>query len=402
MSTHHYASEPVPTIQLGSRAASVERAAGVVGGLCLLLCVAAFFINRAHFFQSYLFAFFYWAGFSIGGLGILLLNNVVGGKWGVLIRRLLEAKMRILPVVALLFLPIVIGIPYLYPWANDALHHSKVLQHKAPYLNVPFFLVRAVFYFAIWIFWGSWVQRLTDRQDRTGDPTLVVRLRQISAPGLLIFVFTATFAFIDWILSADAEFFSTVFGAILLIGNVLETFALSIVVLILISRGDRWGGRVNYKLLHDLGNLMFAFTIFWTYLSASQIIIVWPANLPMEIGYYIARTQGFWKVMTWAIGLTMFAIPFLALLSQDRKRDPKRLIRVAVWLLCANLLFAFWIVIPMYRADGFAIYWTDVVAFFGVGGVWLYAYLGQLRKRPLMPLHDPRLPEPIVEEEALA
>jgi len=183
----------------------------------------------------------------------------------------------------------------------------------------------------------------------------------------------------------------------LLIGDVLQTFALSIIVLILISRPDRFGGRINAQLLHDLGNLMFAFTIFWTYLSASQLIIVWPADLPQEIGWYLLRTRGFWKVLTWVVGLTMFAIPFLALLSQARKRNPKRLMRVAVWLLCARVIDIFWIVEPTFRNKGFALYWTDFAAFIGVGGIWLYAYLGQLRRRPLLPLHDPRIAQPLPE-----
>lgn len=403
MSDHHSSAE-VPVVRLGPGAASVERFAGLVGGFSLILCVIGFFVNRAEFFQSYLFAFLYWAGFAFGGLGILLLNNVVGGKWGVTIRRLLEAKMRTLPLIFLLLLPILIGMPYLYPWVSNGVHFPnlseesrRILQHKAPYLNVPFFLIRVVIYFAIWLFWGFRVQKMTDQQDQTGDPSLVVRLRQFSAPGLLIFVLTASFAYFDWLLSSDAEFYSTVYGAMLLIGDVLQTFALTITVLILISRSDRFGGRISPKLLHDLGNLMFAFTIFWTYLSASQLIIIWPADLPQEIGWYMLRTRGFWKVVTWFIGLTMFAIPFLALLSQARKRNPKRLIRIAIWLLCARVVDLFWIVEPTFRNKGFALYWTDFAAFIGVGGIWLYAYLGQLRRRPLLPLHDPRIAEPLPE-----
>jgi hypothetical protein len=406
MSRHDSSTAEVPVIRLGPGAASVERISGVVGGLGLLLCAAGYFWKPGEFFQSYLFAFLYWSGFALGGLGVLLLNNVVGGKWGVTIRRLLEAKMRTLPVVFLLLLPILLlGMPYLYPWISNGAHFPvplseesrQILHHKAPYLNVPFFLIRVVLYFAIWLFWGYRVQKMTDEQDKTADPTLPVRLRQFSAPGLLIFTFTASFAIFDWLLSSDAQFYSTVYGAMILIGDVLQTFALSIVVLILISRPDRFGGRINAKLLHDLGNLMFAFTIFWTYLSASQLIIIWPADLPQEIGWYLLRTRGFWKVLTWVVALTMFGIPFLALLSQARKRNPKRLIRVAVWLLVARAIDMFWIVEPTFRTKGFALYWTDIAAFIGVGGIWLYVYLGQLRRRPLLPLHDPRVAEPLPE-----
>src|SRR5881227_1923827 len=169
VSAHHHQRSEVPIIRLGSRAASVERISGVIGGLGLLLCVAGFFANRAEFFQSYLFAFMYWGGFAFGGLAVLLLNNVVGGKWGVTIRRLLEAKMRTMPVVFVLFLPILLGLPYLYPWANEIIHTNKVVAHKAPYLNAPFFTARVFIYFVIWILIGRRVQKMTDRQDETGD-----------------------------------------------------------------------------------------------------------------------------------------------------------------------------------------------------------------------------------------
>jgi hypothetical protein len=186
----------------------------------------------------------------------------------------------------------------------------------------------------------------------------------------------------------------------ILIGDVLQTFALIIIVLVLAAGKDRFGGRVNPKVLHDLGNLMFAFTIFWTYLTASQLIITWPANLPQEIEWYLVRVRGGWKALAVIVAFSMFAIPFLALLSQARKRNPIRLMRVAVWILCARAVDIFWIVAPTYRTNGFALYWTDVAAFLGVGGIWTYVYLGQLRRRPLLPLRDPRVAEPMPEAVA--
>ncbi|HEX4164951.1 MAG TPA: hypothetical protein VHZ55_05700 [Bryobacteraceae bacterium] len=409
MSSHgHVESIPVPEIRLGPKAANIERISGVVGGLGLLLCVAGFFANRAEFFQSYLFAFIYWSGFALGGLCILLLNNTVGGKWGVTARRFLEAQMRTLPLIFVFALILLLGLKDLYPWTHpDLLAHSDVLRQKQPYLNIPFFIARVIVYFAIWLFWGLRVNRMSDEQDRTGDPTLRERMRAFSAPGLLIFTVTATFAYIDWILSADAQFFSTVYGAMILIGDVVQCFALTLLAMILTSREDRFGGRINANILHDLGNMMFAFVIFWTYLSASQLIIVWPANLPQELVWYLDRVQGFWKWLALVTALSMFAIPFLALLSQARKRDPRRLIRVAIWLLLARVIDVFWIVAPTFRnasnssllhtSHGFAIYWTDFAAFFGLGGVWIYVFLGQLRRRPLLPLHDPRVSAPVPE-----
>jgi hypothetical protein len=392
---------PVPDFRVGPKGVRLERVCGLIGVIGLLLCVLGFFVDREEFFQSYAFAFLYWGGFAIGGLGVLLMHHTVGGRWGVTIRRLLEAKMRTLPLIALLIIPILLGLKYLYPWANHALvMQTAVLRHKAPYLNIPFFIARVVLYFAIWLVWGFRNYRMADRQDETGDPTLKERMRAFSAPGVLVFALTGTFAYIDWILSADVQFFSTVYGAMILIGDILQTIALSIIVLVLASRDDRFGGRVNTPTVHDLGNMMFAFVIFWAYLSASQLIIVWPGNLPQELGWYLDRIRGFWKYLAAATALSMFAIPFCLLLSQNRKRHPIRLLRVAVFILFARLIDMFWIVEPTYRTKGFALYWTDFAAFLGIGGIWIYVYLGQLRRRPLLPLRDTRIAEPLSEAVA--
>lgn len=400
----HGESLPIPEIRLGPKAASVERISGVIGGLGLLLCVAGFFANRAEFFQSYLFAFLYWGGFTLGALGIMVLNNTVGGRWGVTARRYLQAAMRTLPFLLLLSLFLLIGLKDLYPWTHisnisDPVSRA-ILYHKQSYLNVPFFIVRTLIYFAIWLFWGLRLYRMSDQQDQTGDPTIRERMRKFSAPGCLIVTLTATFAYIDWILSADAQFYSTIYGAMLLFGDVLQTFALTILVLTLTSRGDRFGGRINPVILHDLGNMMFAFTIFWTYLSVSQLIIVWPANLPQEIQWYLVRVRGGWTVVASLVAVVMFLVPFLGLLSQARKRDPRRLMRVAIWILAARVVDMFWIVEPTFRTHGFAIYWTDFAAFIGIGGVWIFLFLGNLRRRPLLPLRDPRVMDPLPEMAA--
>jgi hypothetical protein len=413
LSNHgHAADVAVPDITLGSKAAGVERIAGIIGVAGLFLCVAGYFTSPPKFFQSYLFAFLYWVGFPVGGLGILLLNNVVGGKWGVTIRRYLEASARTMPLMAIFFLGILLGLKYIYAWATPAnVAANEFLKHKEAYLNIPAFIGRAVFCLGLYLFFVWRLNKWTDEQDRTGDPAIRDKMRKFSAPALLVFEQAISVSYIDWLLSADTQFYSTVFGGLVLIGNVQQTFALSILALILTSGEDRFHSRVNAPILHDLGKLLFAFTIFWTYLSASQLIIIWPANLPQELTWYLDRTHGFWKALATFVGLTMFAIPFLALLSQARKKDPRRLRRVAVWVLVVNAIYMFWLVEPTFRSTsastplhtspGFNIYWTDIAAFFGIGGIWVYYFIGQLRRRPLLPLKDPRV-SPSLPQEVIA
>jgi hypothetical protein len=413
VSTHgHAADVAVPEITLGSKAAGVERIAGIIGVAGLFLCAAGYFTDPLKFFQSYLFAFLYWAGFAMGGLGILLLNNVVGGKWGVTIRRYLEACARTMPLIAIFFLGVLLGVKYIYAWATPAnVAANAFLKHKEAYLNIPGFILRAVVCFALYLFFVWRLNKWTDEQDRTGDPGIREKMRKFSAPALLTFVLAITVSYIDWLLSADTQFYSTVFGGMVLIANVQQTFALAILALILTSSEDRFDSRVNAPILHDLGKLLFAFTIFWTYLSASQLIIIWPANLPQELTWYLDRTHGFWKALATFVALTMFAIPFLALLSQARKKDPRRLRRVAVWVLVVNAIYMFWLVEPTFRSSsastplhtspGFSIFWTDFAAFFGIGGIWVYYFIGQLRRRPLLPLKDPRV-SPSLPREVIA
>jgi hypothetical protein len=348
----------------------------------------------------------------MGGLAILLINNVVGGKWGVTIRRYLEASARTLPLIAIFFVVILLGMKDIYAWATPAhVAANAYLKHKQAFLNIPGFTVRSIGYFALFLFFVWRLNKWTDEQDRTGNPEIKEKLRKFSAPSLLIFVFVGTLAYIDWLLSTDTQFYSTVFGALVLFANMQQTLALSILALILTSKANRFSGRVNAPILHDLGKMLFAFIIFWGYLSASQLIIIWPANLPQEITWYLDRTHGIWKALAWCVGLTMFALPFLALLSQKLKRDPRRLRWVLWFLLVIDVIYVFWLVEPTFRnasastplqtSDGFTVYWTDIAAFLGMGGIWVYYFISQLRRRPLLPLKDPRV-SPSLPQEVIA
>ena len=369
-----------------------QRMALVIGLGGLVFCVVGFFTNRPQFFQSYLFAFLFWNGLSIGSLAIFLLHNVVGGNWGVVIRRFVEAGTRTFPVTLVFLLPILfLGIQSLYLWATPEGQHDPNIQLKAAYLNVPFFIGRSLFYFAFWILVALRLARLSTEQDRTGDLKLADRMRAFSAPCLLAFVLIASFAFFDWIMSLEPHWFSTVYGAMFLVGQVLETLAFAVALLVILSKRKPFEGLLKIQHYHDLGNLMLAFTMLWAYLNLSQFLIMWAGNLPEEIPWYIRRFTGGWGAIGVFLGLFHFCVPFVLLLMRFVKKNPRILYRVAIWMIFVRFVDIFWVVEPAFRQQQFWIHWMDIVAPIGLGGIWIWAFLGQLKLRPLLPLHDPRL-----------
>ncbi|HEY4360023.1 MAG TPA: hypothetical protein VGN17_03600 [Bryobacteraceae bacterium] len=356
----------------------------------VLLCVTAFLLDRTQFLRSYLFAYMFWTGMAMGCLGILLLHHTVGGKWGMVIRRLCEAGARTLPYMAILFLPIAAAIPVLYVWARPEAAADALLAKKAAYLNVPFFLVRAAAYFAIWTLYASLLSRWSAEQDRTGDPRLMGRMRAASAPGLVVFTVTATFAFVDWVMSLEPHWFSTVYGAMFLMGEVLEAFALVIALVIVLSQMEPLRHHVTPQHLHDLGNMMFAFTVLWAYLAFSQYLIIWAGNLPEEIPWYVRRLGQGWGAVAVIIVLFHFCVPFLLLLQRDIKRHARRLFRVCMLLIVVRLIDVYWVVKPSFE-NRIHVQWTDFVTPLSVGGLWLALFFWQLNRTELVPIKDPRL-----------
>ncbi len=384
---------------LGNQMDRVQRGALLVGVVGLVLCLIGVFVDRDQFFRSYLFGYLFWLGMAVGSLGILMINHVVGGRWGVVTRRLLEAGTRTTPVMAVLAIPVLLGMGSLYLWARaDVVQHDHVLQLKQAYLNVPFFIIRLVIYFAIWMFYGITLRRWSLQQDQSSDPLLIRRMQKLSAPGLVVFTLSATFAFFDLIMSLEPHWFSTIYGAMFLVGQVLQTFAFVIAVIVLLSRRPPFAGLLTTQHFHDLGNLMLAFTCLWAYLSFSQFLIIWSGNLPEEIPWYMRRLYGGWGAVAVLLVLFHFFVPFVILLQRIVKRDPSLLQKVALWMIVIRLIDVFWVVMPAfsqkeYNGHGFAISWMDFAAPLGLGGLWIAAYIWNLKKYPLVPVGDPRLPD---------
>ena len=363
----------------------------MVGVVALAVSLIGLFRDPAHFWQSYLFGYIFWSGLALGCLGIFFLHNVVGGNWGVAIRRLAESGLQTLPLVGLFVIPIFFGMNSLYSWTHaDVRAHDFAVGHKAIYMNVPFFIARTVLYFLIWFFFGFRILRMANEHDRTGDPALFRRIKGASAPALLIFVLSTTYAFIDWIMSLEPDWYSTIYAWMFTVGQVLLTFAFLIALLVLLSKHEPLRSFVTIKHYHDLGNLMLAFTMLWAYMSFAQFLIIWAENLPDEIPWYVRRFSGGWGYIAFCIAIFHFCVPFFLLLMRFIKKNPNLLRVVAIWMIVLRLLDVFWIVEPAFRQRGLEIYWTDIVAPIGLGGIWLAFFIGKLKARPLLVPNDPR------------
>ena len=369
----------------------LQRNALVVGVVALAASVIGLVLDSTHFWQSYLFAFIFWSGLALGCLGLFFLHNVAGGNWGVAVRRLLESGLQTLPWIGLFAIPIFFAMNTLYSWTHaDVRAHDFAVGHKAVYMNVPFFIARTILYFLIWFFFGFRILRMANEHDRTGDPALFRRIKGASAPALLIFVVTTSYAFIDWIMSLEPNWYSTIYGWMFTVGEVMLTLAFLIAALVLLSKWEPFASFLKIAHYHDLGNLLLAFTMLWAYMSFAQFLIIWAENLPDEIPWYVRRFSGGWGYVAWTIAIFHFCVPFFLLLMRFVKKHPQRLRALAVWMILIRILDVFWIVEPAYRQHGLAVYWTDIAALVGLGGVWLWAFIRNLKARPLLASNDPR------------
>lgn len=373
-------------------AAFIGRATGVEtsGGFLSWLC------DPARFFRAYLVAYNYWLGIALGSLAILMVHHLTGGTWGRVIRRVLEAATRTLPLLAILFLPLLLGLADLYPWAHwqaEDAERSELIRQKSQYLNVPFFVGRAAFYFIAWLTVAGVLNRQAkvesaDHADRRD------RLRGVSAAGLPVYGLTVTFAAIDWAMSIEPFWYSTIYGVIFAANQVLSAFAFAVAVLVLLASYPGLTRLVVPGSLRDLGSLLLAFVMLWTYVSFSQFLLIWSANLPEETPWYLKRLEGGWQVVALLITATSFLLPLLLLLSRDIKQNPRTLLAVAGIIVAIRFVDLFWMVMPAFQPyHGPTLHWMDVGLVVGIGGVWLAVFVRELRRRPLEPLPELELAE---------
>ncbi len=379
---------------------TLNRGALVAAGLGVLGCLVGLATNPDQFFRSYLFAFLFWVGIAVGSLGLGMIHHLTGGRWGMVIRRILEAASRTFPVLAVLFLPIALGLPRLYPWAQPAtVAADEVLRHKSAYLNIPFFLARAAFFFAVWSLFAHVMSRWTRAIDEGADHESTSRhLRSLSGGGLVAMALTITFASVDWAMSLSPHWFSTVYGMLFMVGEVLSALAFVVVLMAGFHDERPFSGLVRREEIHDLGKLLLAFVMLWAYLNLSQFLITWSANLAEEIPWYMKRLQGGWQFVGLALVLFHFALPFLLLLSRDLKRNATLLGTVAAVILFFRVIDLYWLVAPETsgghgQLPHLSVHWLDAAALVGVGGIWLFFFTRGLLSRALLPTGEPEIRE---------
>ena len=381
----------IPTAEIG-RLGGKAQLLGIVG---VVLSAVCFFVVGEAFWQSYLIAYVFWIALTLGSLAVLMIQYLSGGAWGLVSRRVLEASTRTLPLMAVLFIPIWLKLPVLYKWARPEAAEDHIIHDKAAYLNTPFFTIRAVLFFAIWGFLIYTLNKWSKEQDAAA-PQLPGpadrKFRVLSGPGLVLYVATITFMSVDWVMSLDPHWYSTIFGILTIGGQGLATMAFTILVLSKLVKFQPMSAVADAEKFHDLGKLMFAFTLLWAYFSVSQLLIIWSANLPEEIPFYLARLTGPWYPVSVAILLGQFVLPFFLLLSRDLKRKPKTIGRIAMIVLLMRIVDITWTIGPVFRT-GSSISWVDFAVVAGMGGVWLWLFFRNLAGRALVPAHDPYFKE---------
>ena len=370
----------------------LRRRSLVIGVVALAASGAGALITPNQFLHSYLLAFLFWLAAALGGLALLMLQHMSGGGWGVVLRRIFEAAARTLPWMAVLFVPIALGATRLYPWTDAArVAADRVLTEKALYLNLPFFFARAVLYFAVWCGLAWFLTKWSAEQDASGAPALQPRMRAMSAIGLVLYVVTMTFASIDWAMSLEPHWFSTMYGFLFIGGQALMGLSVAIVMARRLSLEAPMSSVFNAGHFHDFGKLLFAFTMVWAYLSFSQFLIIWSANLPEEIPWYIHRMKGGWQSIGIGLMVFHFAVPFVVLVNRKTKRNSAILAGMALWMIAVRFLDLFYIIGPEAYPEGLRLHWLDIATVVGIGGIWVALFAANLKSRPLLPLNDPEL-----------
>ncbi len=365
------------------------------------VCVFGCWKFHDQFFYAYLTSYIFWVTIGLGGLFFTLLHHLVDATWSVVLRRMTESVMVTLPIMLVFFIPVYLGMHELYHWSHiDVVAHDELLQHKSAWLNPKLFSIRTLIYFVIWFSFGHFLYKLSIKQDTEDDPEqkLKERMRQISGPGMLLFALTITFAAYDWLMSLDPHWYSTIFGVYIFAGSLLSILSFITLLVVLLRKNNVLNDTISIEHFHDLGKLIFAFTVFWAYIAFSQYFLIWYGNIPEETIWYLHRWEGGWNKISLFIVLGHFVIPFFVLLSREPKRNVTVMTIMSFWMLFIHWVDLYWIILPNFNHH-FHFSLTELVlniaAFLGIGGLFFAYFWFKFTSQSIIPLKDPRLKDSI-------
>lgn len=372
-----------------------------IGGIAFLAWLIGAYFDPEQALRSWLIGFVFWGGIGLGSIGLLMLQYMTGGAWGIVLRRVFEAASRTLPLIVIGFVPLAIGVIYhvVYEWTHMA-PTEHAIEARGIFLFPWPWVARSVVYFAIFGVMVYLLNEWSARQDRTENyedaAALLAKSSRFSGPATVVYALTVTFAVVDWVLTLDPHFFSTIWGLLFVIGWVLSCMCFGAVVLAYLSDKVPMNHVLGKRHFHDIGKLMLAMVMVWAYFNLSQWLIIWSGNIPEETGWYLTRMESGWFWIGVALILFHFAVPFLVLLQQDFKRKPKLLATIAIFILFMRVVDMFFLIGPTPRINthggeqgAFIVSWLDFVAPVAIGAFWLAYFFTQLRARPLVPVMDP-------------
>jgi hypothetical protein len=380
--------------ELNIKINKLQKAALVIALSAFTLSLVGYLSDPVQFFFSYLVNLTFWVSIALGGLFLLMVHHLTGAVWSVVLRRLLEMIQSSFILLAVLFLPVLFGIHELYHWSHsEAVAADKLLQLKSPFLNQSFFIIRSTGYFLVWIFLSRTLFNKSITQDDPSQPDPAPAMRRTSAYGMILFALTLTFASFDWLMSLDPHWYSTIYGVYFFSGCVLAALAFLTLTVLYMRKQGALTDAIGLAHLHDLGRLIFSFTVFWAYMAFSQYFLIWYGNIPEETVWFQHRWHGNWKAISLLLVLGHFVLPFFLLMMRWTKRNPIALASLSLWLLFMHWIDLFWLVMPSRPGHNDLFTWQDLATFLTIAGFFIWFFGRQTGRHPLLPMNDPRLSE---------
>lgn len=367
----------------------------VAGAVALAISAVGMFTDARQFFFSYLNAYVFWVSLGLGALFFVMLNHLTGSVWMIVLRRISESVMMALPYMAILFIPILFGMNHLYHWSLPEAASDAILQKKSGYLNIPFFIIRSTIYFGLWFAIARKLYKTSLEQDGKSLPQQIASMRKVSAPGMVIFAVTISFAAFDWLMSLDAHWYSTIYGLYFFSGAFLSALAFLVLMPLFLQKKGALDQTISIEHYSDLAKLLFGFTIFWGYMAFSQYFLIWYANIPEETIFFQHRWEGSWKVFSLFLPLGNFLVPFIGLMTRAAKRRIGFLQFIAIWILIAHWIDLYWNIMPNLHHHGIHFSWLDVTLFISIGAIFLGIFFRHLFSQALIPIGDPKLQDSI-------